>query len=203
MWECRHCGEILRGKKEAMPARCPECHRPLFERAQPPEITSSNKPGDSGCAVHPNNIGVGKCKECNSIICAVCRTRWGDNRLCVRCTERNIEAQEEQTESPQTHSRQAIIGLGLGVTGWTLAIVGLVCWLNWFGLQSMVSYLGEVGYLFLVSSICVTVLGLAYAFTSIRTRGHKLSMASSGLALNGSYLGLFLGFLVLLFLRGG
>src|SRR5262249_7014964 len=125
MHECRHCGEYFEGDRDKLPARCPRCREPLFEKAGGPVLIEEQYPERGVCALHPGNVATGTCKRCGNFFCPVCRTRWQERMLCLACVERFLSAQERSPEERRSHGRQAILGCVLGFVAWG-SLVGAV-----------------------------------------------------------------------------
>jgi len=95
---CLSCHEPLREEPERIGARCPHCRQPLFEdpRQAAPAAPAA---GASVCATRPQNAAVGTCQRCGNFLCAVCRTRWRNQAVCIACVERALEAKEARASS--------------------------------------------------------------------------------------------------------
>lgn len=200
MWECRHCGEFVRGQRDKLPARCPHCREPLFEKAGGPVLTDEQYPDRGICSLHPHNVAIGTCRRCGNFFCPVCRTRWHERILCVSCVERFLAGEEKQSEEQKAHSRQAILACVCGLGAWILLVLAVAAIIPAVASPTAIGLL-VLALLLVISSFLAALLGLGQAVTAIRTRGQRMFAATSGLVLSGSYLGVCLGILLLSILR--
>jgi hypothetical protein len=198
MVECRHCGEVYWTDPERVGARCRRCREPLYERPQasrPPDEPPA--PGAGVCAVHPRNASVGVCQRCGTYMCAVCRTRWHDRALCLACLDRVIDAKEARPEDVRAHRRQAMLALLFGITAWALVLTSGVLLLLGVGGAGAYGMAMAAG-LLTMSSLIPSMFGLGQAAAAIRTRGNRMIMATLGLVLSGSHVGILLGMMLVL-----
>jgi hypothetical protein len=196
MWECRHCGEFLQGERDRLPTRCPRCREPLFERAGGPVLVEEQYPEKGVCALHPGNVALGTCKRCGNFFCPVCRSRWQERTLCLACVERLLASGEKNPEERRGHGRQAVLGCILGLTAWVALVVAVLLVLPVVGNRGLEGLLVLSGLLILAAFLCA-LFGLGQAVTAIRTRGHRMFAATSGLILSSCFLGAIVGFLLL------
>lgn len=197
MIECRHCGEYIQGDPKENRVRCPRCKEPLFERPGAPELVAGSPPEDKGvCPLHQGNLAIGTCKRCGNFFCPVCRTRWKEQILCSACVERLVSNQEANPEESAAHGRQAILGLILGVAAWLLVGLGGLTLMLASGRPDQTTSLLLAAVL-VISSLIPAILGLGQAASAIRTRGQRMFLATSGLVLSGSLVGIFLGMILL------
>jgi hypothetical protein len=192
--ECRHCHKVLSAEEERSGARCPRCREPLYERsAQQQRSYEAAQAETARCGTHPNNPSVGTCQRCGNFVCAVCRTRWYDRALCLACVERNLEAKQAGPEDARAHRRQAMLALILGVAAWGLVMLGALPLLlarpNSPGAAGFVTLAGLVT----LCSVLPSLFGIGQGAAAIRARGERMLLATCGLVLCGTHLGVFLG----------
>jgi hypothetical protein len=196
MIECRHCREFIRGDVERIGARCPRCRLPLYERPE-----THQRPAQTAeaalvmCARHARSASIGVCRRCATPLCSICRTRWYDQVLCVGCIERALEVHESTPEEEAVHRRQAQLSLWCAVGGWALLVFGS---LPMLALRTGGSneQLKIVSNLVVLSSFVPALFGIGQGAAAIRVRGDRLRLATWGLTLAGSLLGLMIGFLL-------
>jgi hypothetical protein len=195
MMECRQCRELIRGDAEAIGSRCPRCRMPLYERVQLPRRLNPGEAGQS-CAMHPGIQALGPCGRCGAFMCFTCRTRWYEEPVCPACVERALTSNEPAPEDIAAHRRQAMLSMAFAVGGWSLFILGSLPLLF---LQSTRpnQELTALGTLAVLASFLPALFGLGQATAAIRTRGQRMRLATSGLILAGTHLGIMVGFLLL------
>lgn len=176
MSRCPHCNCPLPADRTRLGARCLTCRAPLYE----PATTSGRDAGKSEavCFVHPVNAAIGVCERCSRPLCAVCRTDWNRQQVCVACAERALATGETHPAS----SQQAIFGLVLGLVAWFLT-----------GMRTVLGS-PESHYVFLALSILAAIFGLGCSLAAWRARGVPFILALIGLILGLSQLGVTMGF---------
>lgn len=192
MIECRHCRQVFRTPPEKVGARCPTCRMPLFEkeRQRPPAV-------DLGpCAEHAEATAVAKCQRCARMMCSVCRTRWAEELLCPACLGRALADGEANPRAVQTQNRQAVWSLLLALAAWGLLLLTLWPLSNLFRGQPDKGIATFAVSLFLLSFL-PALFALGHGTACIRTRGQRLALATLGVCLAGSHLGVSLGTLFL------
>jgi len=194
MNRCPSCDYPLPSDRERIGARCPNCRDPLYE--PPGRISRPAREEEGACALHAGRETVGTCGRCGNYFCEVCRTRWRDQTLCASCAERALASREATPEQARAHFRQALLGLLLGLGAWCVFILG---WLL-LSLGAAVAhgnpFLALLGLLLIVSAVLLAVLGTGQAAAALRTRGHQMIMAVSGLLISGLFVGVFLGLFI-------
>ncbi len=197
MPRCPSCGEALRGDSERMRARCPHCREPLYERPTP---TDQRRGADDegACLTHPQNRGVGTCQRCGNFLCAVCRTRWRNQALCVACLERALEQKEATAEETQSHYRQAVAALLCGLGAWGSGLLGFILMVTAVGgvqANSMAVMLILPGGVLCLIAAMLAFGGIGQGVAAIRARGDHMILATAGLILSclqpGAIIGLF------------
>jgi hypothetical protein len=190
--ECRNCGEYIRGEADSIGARCPRCRQPIYEKKQTPRRAATGTT-DPVCALHPMNQAVGPCQRCGTLVCGVCRARWHEQILCLACVRASLETKEAGPEEIRTQRRQATLSFFFALGGWALLLVGSVLLLTLQG-DKPHPELALLGRLVLFSSFVPASFALGQAASAIRMRGQRLRLATSGLVLAGTHLGLMIGF---------
>jgi hypothetical protein len=192
MNRCPSCDYPLPPDRERIGARCPNCRDPLYE---PPGRVSRPARADEGaCALHGGRETVGTCGRCGNYFCEVCRTRWRDQILCAACAERALASREATPEQARAHFRQALLGLLLGLGAWSAFILWQL-----ISILFQVSHnllLALVALLMMIVAVLLGVLSTGQAVAALRTRGHQMIMATSGLLLGALFLGVFIGYFV-------
>jgi hypothetical protein len=173
-------------------ARCPYCREPLYEKS----VAVREVDAEGGqCATHPRNAALRACKRCGNFYCAVCRSRWHGQMLCLACLERALETREQAPEEVRSHFRQALWAVICGVGGWAMAVAGFI--LAAVGLEagptSPTFMLGVAGLLVFLASPAFIVPGLGLGLTAVRARGDHLILATAGLILSALQAGAFIG----------
>jgi hypothetical protein len=197
MWDCPHCGEILQRQDQPEKSRCPHCKEPIFERAGGPKLRSETGEASRGvCVVHTDNVASGTCKRCGALLCPVCRTKWMDEVLCAGCVERSMGADAINPQDRRSHNWQARLGLIRGIVGWSLREMAAIPLLLVTGDRNDQGLL-TFSILMTVLSLLPSLLGAGQAAASVRTRGSRMQMATIGLVLCCSHLGLVLGVILI------
>lgn len=192
MVECRHCRRFFREDPESLGARCPTCRQPLYERAEAarPPMTQ----GLQACALHPTRPAVGTCRHCRTPVCSICRTRLQEQLVCVACAERSLTHQDQTVSHAPAHRRLAVWSLACGLAGWLLLLLGLTPLVLTRNLSKEVAVLAV---LTLLLSAVPALLAAGQGAAALRVRGDRLRIATAGLVLAGSQLGLMLGVLLM------
>lgn len=196
MPRCRSCLEIVTVDRDRTAARCPHCREPLYEHpdAERRMVRSDDVAFDSKCAEHPGSNAVALCQRCGNYLCAVCRTIWRSQCLCVSCVNRNLEEQEATPEEARAHLRQAALGVVFGLTAWLVTLAAFV-----FVSIAVASDANPVviglGGLVVLGSPLPSMLGVGQAAAAIRARGSHMILATLGLILSGMHAGLVIGLL--------
>ncbi|MBY0524590.1 MAG: hypothetical protein K2R98_14395 [Gemmataceae bacterium] len=193
MIRCLACDEPLRDDPERMGARCPRCRQPLYED---PRHAIAQYPGSaeaSHCVVHTRSAAVGTCERCGNFLCAVCRTRWRNQVLCVACIERALESKEATPAEARAHLRQSILAIVFGGVAWFGTVLSMVMMIAGFaGNEPNIGLVG-LGVLLLLATPLPGLLGIGQAASAIRARGDHMIMATIGLILSGLHTGIVLG----------
>ncbi len=190
MNRCPSCDYPLPHDRERLGARCPNCRDPLYEPAG--RVGRPAREGEGACVLHPGREAAGTCGRCGNYFCEVCRTRWRDRIVCAACAERALASREATPEQERVHRRQALLGLLMGLAAWAMfvftqvVIVGVV-------MSGSNRVLILFGFVFMVGSMLLDIVGLGQAVAAVRTRGSSMILASSGLLIDGLFLGVFLG----------
>ena len=198
MLECQYCGEYLYDNLDQMGARCPRCREPLYERGGGPRLTDEpGAPRDRGaCTVHPANVAVGTCQRCGNFVCRVCRTRWEDLNVCLACAERLARDRERGPQDPRIHRRQAVLALACGLIAWgTILGGGLLVVLA--GTSRATVGLAVLAVILVAFSFLPAVFGVGQGAAAARARGDRMIVATSGLVLSASHLGILSGLFLL------
>jgi hypothetical protein len=192
MNRCPSCDYPLSRGRERLGARCPSCLDPLYE--PPDRISQPAREGEGACALHAGRETVGTCGRCGNYFCVVCRTRWRDQVLCSACVERALASREATPEQDRAHSRQALLGMLLGSSAWSV-FLGAILLVN-AAVAFEAPVLVLLVLLLMPAAILLGVLGLGQAAAALRTRGRHMIAATSGLILSGLFVGAFIGFFV-------
>jgi hypothetical protein len=202
MIECQYCGEYLYEKADELGARCPRCREPLYERAGGPRLTSApDAPKDRGaCVVHPGNVAVGTCQRCGNFVCRVCRTHWEDRNVCLACAERLAQERERGPQDPRAHRRQAAWALACGLAAWS-AILGAFALVALAGTHAAARGLALLAFVLLGGSFLPALFGVGQGVVAVRARGDRMIIATSGLVLSASHLGILSGLFLLALVR--
>jgi hypothetical protein len=192
MIECRHCRQTLRQSLEQMGARCPHCRMPLYEkdRQRPPVV-------DLGpCATHKDNSAAAKCQRCSRMMCAACRTRWGDEIICVECLDQALAMGDAASGVIRAQDRLAGRSVFLAAVGWAMLLLTIWPLSSLFRGQPDAA-LANSALLLFFGSFVFALFALGQAATCIRTRGRRLKVAVCGLSMAGLHLGICLGLVAL------
>jgi hypothetical protein len=192
MSRCPSCDSPLPRDRERLGARCPTCLDPLYE--PPDRVSRPTREGEGACALHAGRETVGTCGRCGNYFCEVCRTRWRDQVLCATCVERALASREATPEQDRAHSRQALLGVLLGIGAWGLFVGGIL--LANAAEAFKVPALVLLVLLLIPGASLLGVLGLGQAAAALRTRGQHMIAATSGLIVSGLFVGAFIGFFV-------
>jgi len=192
MNHCPSCDYPLPYDRERIGARCPNCRDPLYE---PPGRTSRPaREGEGACALHAGREAVGTCGRCGNYLCDVCRTRWRDQILCPACVERALQSREATPEQARAHTRQAVLGLVLGLSAWGIMLVAVLVAAVAVGLKTPALIL--LAFLLIIGAPLAGVLGLGQAAAALRSRGRHMIAAVAGLLVSGLFVGAFVGLFV-------
>jgi hypothetical protein len=192
--DCRFCGEFIAGDPDRVGARCPRCREPLYEKPdarRPVEAAA----GGAACAVHARSAAVTQCQRCGGGVCAVCRSRWRQEVLCVACLEKVMAVKHVRPEEAVAHRRQAFLGLALGGAAWVVALLALLPLLGVRGGDSDQALAITAGVIALVS-LLPALFGVGQAAAAVRVRGEWLRAATCGLCLSAGHVGVVLGLLL-------
>lgn len=194
---CRQCREYVRGDLEETGARCPSCRLPLYEPPDPPAPRPEHlDQTQSACAVHPGNLAVGPCPGCGTFVCGYCRTRWQGRRVCVACVERELGGKGANPLALKAHRQQALLSLVLGIGGWVLLVLGGLPLFALPGRESgPAQTLRTLAELLLLASLVPALFGVGQGAAALRGRGDRMRIATTGLLLSASQLGIMLGLL--------
>lgn len=192
MVECRHCRRLFRDDPEHLGARCPSCRLPLYERAE--SARPPLAPGMAACAVHPSRPSIAACRLCRTPLCQVCRTRWREQAVCPACIEKALGSPETAGDDPRLQRRQAVWSLVLGLAGWGLLLLGSLPLVLMSSAKKELAILSGLVILF---SFVPALFALGQGTAGVRSRGDCLRLATTGLALSGSQLGMMIGLLLL------
>jgi hypothetical protein len=191
MVECRYCGEVFYADPGRFGARCRRCREPLYERREA-SMPLPIEGAAGACATHPHNPSVGTCQRCGTYMCAVCRTRWQDRMLCLACVERALDEKDKRPEDVSAHRRQAALGLSFGASAWGLVLAGFLLLFLLRNSANAATWQTIAGLLGLVSFL-PALFGVGQAVSALRARGSRMVMATSGLVLSATHVGVVLG----------
>jgi hypothetical protein len=202
MIECPYCGDYLYEDPDKLGARCPRCREPLYERGGGPRLTSEgDAEGDRGvCTIHTMNVAAGTCQRCGNFICRVCRTPWNGGNLCQACAERLAQDQERGPQDPRSHRRQAVAALVCGLSAWG-AILGAGILVTLAGTSRAAMGLVVLAGILLFASFLPAVFGVGQGVAAVRARGDRMIVATSGLVLSASHLGIMSGLFLVMLVR--
>jgi hypothetical protein len=155
--------------------------------------------GEGACVAHPGNVAVGTCQRCGNFTCAVCRTRWRGQRLCLACVERALASRVASPEEARAHYLQALWSLICGLGGWALGLLGAVLMVVGIsgGPENPRIVAVVPGILLLFGAPAFLVPGLGLGVTAIRARGDHLILATAGLVLSALMAGAIIGMICL------
>jgi hypothetical protein len=198
MTECPYCGEFVNGDPDEIGARCPRCREPLYERAGGPRLADEPgaPPSRGTCTVHPGNVAAGTCQRCGNFVCRVCRTRWEDRDLCLACVERLARERERGPQDARAHRRQAGWALACGLAAWG-AVLGGLALLGLAGSSRAAAGAALFGGLLVAASFLPAFFGVGQGAAAARARGDRMVVATSGLVLSASHLGIMSGLFLL------
>jgi hypothetical protein len=169
----------------------------LYER--PARLRQGADDGKGYCVAHQENVAAGTCQRCGNFTCAICRTRWRGQRLCLACVERALASGATSPEEARAHYLQALWSLICGLGGWALGLIGVI--LMAIGVSSgpenprIVAVVPGVLLLFGAPAFLVPGLGLGAA--AIRMRGDHLILATAGFVLSALMAGAIIGMICL------
>lgn len=190
---CESCGERVRGEAEQIGARCPQCRDPLYEDPRIARGSDPGQPEGSRCNSHPQNAAIGPCQRCGNFMCAVCRTRWHNQAICLPCVERGLGAQETLPAEARAHTRQAVLAIVFGIVAWVITLGAVVVMvIGMSGKEPNVGLVG-LGFLALLVTPLPALLGVGQGAAAIRARGDHMILATIGLLLSGLHTGVVLG----------
>jgi len=200
MLECRHCGETFREDPEKIGARCVRCRLPLYDRSEALR-REENLSKDAMCGKHPLSAAIGACQRCGGPYCALCRTRWREQTVCLTCAEGTLEELQKGPREMPAQTRRAVGALLLGVMAWAVAVAtGFLPWLGYPFLALTLGQARDAGALMLgmvtLATLVPALFGVGQAAAAIRMRG-QLLLATAGLCLCGAHLGTMVGLLIL------
>ena len=195
MVECRNCRAVFETPPEKIGARCPDCKVPLFERLERPkrEVESGS------CSVHADLPGVGVCDRCKSRFCGLCRTRWHEKNLCLACVEKSLAAGEEHPRELKSRRRLAVVGSINAFLGAALWIVAMLVFYSTRLSPTPTAAAWAVA-LMLIGLIPATI-AIGLTTSVLLARGPLFRLATSGIAVAATQIGLTLGLLVVNLLR--
>lgn len=193
MIECPACYRVFRTHPENLGARCPKCRMPLFESSARKRQVDKEL---GACATHPDNPAVAECSRCQKRLCAACRTRWHQEAMCPACVDASLASDE-----PNPHERDHQFRLGLtsiccAMASWILLALTLLPYSTFRSGPPNEHWVRAAGFCIFISLIPALV-GLGQAASALRLRGVYAPLATWGLSLSGSQLGLVLGVLFL------
>ena len=195
MVECRNCRAVFETPPEKIGSRCPDCKVPLFERLERPK-----REVESGaCSVHADLPGVGICKRCKARFCGVCRTRWHEDNLCLECVEKSLAAGEEHPRELKNRRRLAVLGSTCAFIGAALWLTAMLVFYSTRLSPSATAAAWSVA-LMLIGLVPATI-AIGLTTTVVLARGPLFRLASSGIAVAATQIGLTLGLLVVNLLR--
>jgi hypothetical protein len=202
MIECHYCGEYLYEDTDKIGARCPRCREPLYERGGGPRLAAEEgTTSDRGaCAVHPANVAAGTCQRCGNFICRVCRTPWGGSNLCLACAQRLAQDQERSPQDPRSHRRQAVAALVCGLAAWG-TILAAILLVTLAGTSRAARGLVFLSGILLFISFLPAVFGVGQGVAAVRARGDRMILATCGLVLSASHLGVLSGLFLVMLVR--
>jgi hypothetical protein len=74
------------------------------------------------CVYHPENVGIGVCMQCRSVICSACCTRLDGINHCHACLKRMARRRAVPAGPPRSQAPAAVVLLSLA---W-LALFGVL-----------------------------------------------------------------------------
>ena len=146
------------------------------------------------CAAHPTRPAVGNCRRCRTPICSVCRTRWQEQGLCPACVEHALANPQGTRQSAGVQRRLAIWSLLLGLAAWLLLLGAGLPLVFASNLSKEAAILAGLG---LLLSLLPALFAVGQGVAVVRERGSALGVATAGVVLAASQLGLMLGVVLL------
>ena len=193
MIECPSCYRVFRTHPENLGARCPKCRMPLFE--SPLKKRQSDKE-HGACATHPENPALIGCKRCSKPMCAVCRTRWHQEAMCPACVDASLVSDEPNPHERNHQFRLGLLSICCAMAGWILLALTLFPYSTFRSGPPNEHWVRAAGFCIFISLV-PAVASLGQAVSALRLRGACPSLATWGLALSGSQIGVMLGVLFL------
>jgi hypothetical protein len=191
--QCQVCGERVRGEADDIGARCRRCRMPLYEDPRLSWGSETGLPDGSRCVAHATNGAVGTCQRCGNFLCAVCRTRWQNQVICMACVERALESQEATPTEVRAHFRQALLAVIFGVLTWLITLGAVLMVTLGFNGKELDPVLIGFGFLLLLVTPFPAILGIGQGAAAIRARGDHMILATIGLLLSGIHTGVVIG----------
>lgn len=201
MARCPSCASPLASDRAGLGHPLPRCRDPPY---QPPDrAPRPPHAGEATCAVHAGSASVVSCERCGNFLCEVCRTRWRGQVVCVACVDRALAGGAASEGEGREHTRQAVLGLVLGVTAW--ALTGLLILLATVVASDGAAEAPGAGnavlvLLFVAAFFCgglSAILGLGQAVAALRVRGNHMLVAALGFFLCGLHVDAVVGLTVL------
>jgi hypothetical protein len=196
MPRCPYCANRLPEERERVGARCPHCRSPLY---LPPErYPRDAEPDEAACTVHPASVASGTCGRCGNFLCETCRTRWGDQTLCVACLERALKPGDADPARKASHSRRAVFGLIGGLAAWLLTgviVAGTFLMVGHNPDENRALFAAVVLSVLLLfpAAVVLALVGLGQSVAALRTRGDSMILATLGFLLSGLHVGAVVG----------
>jgi hypothetical protein len=195
MLECPYCFRVFRKSPEQLGARCPKCRMPLFEGSSKRRRAEKEL---GLCVTHGHNDAIALCAKCQQPMCSTCRTRWHEQLMCPGCVSQSMEIDEPGPVEGHRQFRQAWLSIGFALGAWGVLLLTIAP-LSTFhdGAQAAHDKMVLLAGLFLFSSLIPALFGLGQAASALRLRGQNLRVATVGLVLSGTQVGLMVGLFVL------
>jgi hypothetical protein len=191
---CLACNERVRGNADEIGARCPRCRLPLYEDPRMALGSPAGMADGSRCVAHEANGAVGTCQRCGNFLCAVCRTRWRSQVVCLACVERALEAQETVPAEAGAHFRQAILAVLFGAVAWLITLVAGAMIFAGATAKELDPFLIGLGIMMMLVTPFPALMGVGQGAAAIRARGDHMILATIGLLLSGIHTGVVIGF---------
>jgi len=192
--QCLTCGERVRGDADEIGARCPRCRLPFYEDPRMAQGSPAGLADGSRCVVHEDNGAVGTCQRCGNFLCAVCRTRWRNQVVCLACIERVLESPEATPTEASAHFRQAVLAVLFGAIAWLITLVAGGMIAAGTTAAEFDPFLIGFGILMLLVTPFPALLGVGQGAAAVRARGDHMILATIGLLLSGIHTGVVIGF---------